>query len=97
MAGLNCPEWTCVRQSRRRSLPSGSEASHPRRAKTVGSRAGNGITNAGTPVFVRRLDGHMALANSLALKRAGVTRETKDPAGGLIVRDAKTGMAGCCH
>ena len=45
----------------------------------------------GRPVFVRRLDGHMALANSLALKRAGVTRETKDPAGGLIVRDRKTG------
>jgi predicted amidohydrolase YtcJ len=39
------------------------------------------------PVFVNRLDGHMALANSLALKLAGVTRETKDPAGGLVVRD----------
>lgn len=44
-----------------------------------------------TPVFVSRLDGHMALANSLALKLAGVTRETPDPAGGLIVRDSKTG------
>lgn len=44
-----------------------------------------------TPVFVSRLDGHMALANSLALKLAGVTRETKDPPGGLIVRDPKTG------
>ena len=44
-----------------------------------------------TPVFVNRLDGHMALANSLALKLAGVTRETKDPPGGLIVRDPKTG------
>ena len=33
----------------------------------------------------------MALANSLALKLAGVTRETVDPAGGLIVRDQKTG------
>ncbi len=44
-----------------------------------------------TPVFVSRLDGHMALANSLALKLAGVTRETPDPPGGLIVRDAKTG------
>jgi hypothetical protein len=43
------------------------------------------------PVFVNRLDGHMALANSLALKLAGVTKETKDPPGGLIVRDAKTG------
>jgi predicted amidohydrolase YtcJ len=41
-----------------------------------------------TPVFVSRLDGHMALANSLALKLAGVTRETPDPPGGLIVRDA---------
>ena len=40
------------------------------------------------PVFVNRLDGHMALANSLALKLAGVRRETKDPAGGLVVRDA---------
>ncbi|MFN2456145.1 MAG: amidohydrolase [Pyrinomonadaceae bacterium] len=44
-----------------------------------------------TPVFVNRLDGHMSLANSLALKLAGVTRETKDPPGGLIVRDPKTG------
>jgi predicted amidohydrolase YtcJ len=43
------------------------------------------------PVFVNRLDGHMALANSLALKLAGVTKETKDPPGGLIVHDAKTG------
>jgi len=44
-----------------------------------------------TPVFVSRLDGHMALANSLALKLAGITRATKDPDGGLIVRDQKTG------
>ena len=40
-----------------------------------------------TPVFVSRLDGHMALANSLALKLAGVTRQTADPPGGVIVRD----------
>ncbi len=40
------------------------------------------------PVFVNRLDGHMALANSLALKRAGITRTTPDPPGGTIVRDA---------
>jgi predicted amidohydrolase YtcJ len=30
----------------------------------------------------------MALANSLALKLAGITRETKDPPGGTIVRDS---------
>lgn len=40
------------------------------------------------PVFVNRLDGHMALANTLALKLAGVTRETKEVPGGLVVRDA---------
>ena len=39
-----------------------------------------------TPVFVSRLDGHMALANSRALELAGVTRETADPPGGTIVR-----------
>src|SRR5437899_3891506 len=43
------------------------------------------------PVFVNRLDGHMALANSLALKLANVTKNTKDVPGGLIVRDSKTG------
>ncbi|MFQ5568678.1 MAG: amidohydrolase [Rhodothermales bacterium] len=43
------------------------------------------------PVFVSRLDGHMALANSNALALAGVTRETPDPEGGTIVRDPETG------
>jgi predicted amidohydrolase YtcJ len=41
-----------------------------------------------TPVFLYRYDGHMSLANSLALKLAGVTRESKDPPGGVIVRDS---------
>jgi predicted amidohydrolase YtcJ len=40
------------------------------------------------PVFVRRLDGHMGVANTIALVRAGITRNTKDPDGGAIVRDA---------
>ncbi len=43
---------------------------------------------ADTPVFIFRYDGHMALANSLALKLAGVTAKTPDPPGGVIVRDA---------
>src|SRR5215212_989546 len=47
-----------------------------------------------TPVFVNRLDGHMALANSAALKLAGVTRETADPPGGVIVRDKNGEPAG---
>ncbi|HEY2001035.1 MAG TPA: amidohydrolase family protein, partial [Acidobacteriaceae bacterium] len=47
------------------------------------------------PVFIMRLDGHMGLANALAMKLAGVDRNTKDVPGGVIVRDADgnpTGM-----
>ena len=40
-----------------------------------------------TPVFVRRLDGHMGLANSKALELAGISASTPDVAGGEIVRD----------
>jgi predicted amidohydrolase YtcJ len=40
------------------------------------------------PVFVSRLDGHMALANTLALRLAGIDRDTRDPEGGTIVREA---------
>jgi predicted amidohydrolase YtcJ len=43
------------------------------------------------PVFVSRLDGHMALANSVVLRMAEITRDTQDPPGGTIVRDPKTG------
>jgi hypothetical protein len=41
------------------------------------------------PLWINRLDGHMALANSAALAAAGVTRNTRDVAGGTIVRDAR--------
>jgi predicted amidohydrolase YtcJ len=40
------------------------------------------------PVWVNRLDGHMALANSAALRAAKVTRASRDVAGGTVVRDA---------
>jgi hypothetical protein len=40
------------------------------------------------PVFLSRYDGHMSLANSVAMKLAGVTRDTPTPAGGEIVKDA---------
>src|SRR5918993_1623923 len=40
------------------------------------------------PVWINRLDGHMSLANSAALKAAGVTRATADIDGGEIVRGA---------
>ena len=41
------------------------------------------------PVWINRLDGHMSLANSVALKLAGVTRATRNVPGGAIVRDRK--------
>ena len=38
------------------------------------------------PVFVNRLDGHMALANAAAMRAAGVTPSTPAPFGGEITR-----------
>lgn len=45
----------------------------------------------GHPVFIKRYDIHMGLANSLALKLAHITRNTPEPAGGQIVKDPLTG------
>jgi predicted amidohydrolase YtcJ len=42
------------------------------------------------PMFFARVDGHIAIANSLALKIAGVTQSTADPAGGHILHDPQT-------
>jgi predicted amidohydrolase YtcJ len=47
-----------------------------------------------TPVFVMRYDGHMALANSIALRLAGITAATPDPPGGVIVRDSQGNPTG---
>src|SRR3954452_4581770 len=41
------------------------------------------------PVMIKRLDGHMSLANTVALKMAGVDKNTKDVPGGVIVRDSQ--------
>lgn len=42
-----------------------------------------------TPVFLTRVDGHAAWVNGAALRRAGITAATKDPAGGRILRDER--------
>jgi len=41
------------------------------------------------PAIFTRVDGHIAVANSAALKVAGITKDTQDPAGGKIDRDAR--------
>ena len=43
------------------------------------------------PMVFGRVDGHVAVANSLALKLAGITKATPDPRGAHIVRDPATG------
>jgi predicted amidohydrolase YtcJ len=44
-----------------------------------------------TPVFISRSDGHMGLANSLALKLAGIKMDSQNPDGGIILKDPDTG------
>jgi hypothetical protein len=43
------------------------------------------------PAYMECYDGHSGWANSKALALAGITKDTKDPENGVIVRDAKTG------
>ncbi|MGZ5025210.1 MAG: amidohydrolase, partial [Chthoniobacterales bacterium] len=43
------------------------------------------------PVFLTRADGHGAVANSAALRIAGITSETANPFGGEILKDKSTG------
>lgn len=49
------------------------------------------------PVFLTNRDGHGAWVNSAALRLAGITRETADPADGRIERDAAGVPTGTLH
>ena len=46
------------------------------------------------PVWIGRLDGHMGLANALAMREAKVSDATKDVSGGTVVRDASGAPTG---
>ena len=46
------------------------------------------------PVWINRLDGHMSLANSAALKAAGITDQVKAGEGGTVVKDRKERITG---
>lgn len=46
------------------------------------------------PVWLSRVDGHAGWANSAAMKLAGITRDTRDPADGRIERDAQGNPTG---
>jgi predicted amidohydrolase YtcJ len=46
------------------------------------------------PVYLTRVDGHAALVNKAAMDAAGLSRATKDPPGGRIIRDAAGNPSG---
>ena len=46
------------------------------------------------PVYLTRVDGHAGWANKAALDIAGITKDTPDPEGGRIIRDAKGNPTG---
>ncbi len=46
------------------------------------------------PVWLSRVDGHAAWVNTKALQLAGITRDTKDPVGGQILRDPQGNPTG---
>jgi predicted amidohydrolase YtcJ len=46
------------------------------------------------PVILQRVDGHVSWANTLALQKAGITRATRTPEGGEILRDAQNDPTG---
>jgi predicted amidohydrolase YtcJ len=58
------------------------------------SRADLDQVTAGHPALLRRVDGHMSVANSAALAAANITAATPDPAGAKIDRDASGNPTG---
>lgn len=46
------------------------------------------------PVYLGRIDGHAVWVNQRVMVMAGITKETRDPAGGRIVRDARGNPTG---
>jgi predicted amidohydrolase YtcJ len=43
------------------------------------------------PIYITHVSDHLFVANSLALKMAGITKDTPKPNGGVIEKDPKTG------
>jgi predicted amidohydrolase YtcJ len=58
-------------------------------SKTLPTKADLDAVTGSHPAFLVRVDGHIAIANSAAMSAAGITRETPDPQGGRIDRDAQ--------
>ena len=63
-------------------------------SKTLPTKADLDAVTGNHPAFFVRVDGHIAIANSAALAAAGITRDTPDPQGGRIDRDAQGNATG---
>ena len=63
-------------------------------SKTLPTKADLDSMTGNHPAFFVRVDGHIAIANSAALAAAGITRDTPNPQGGKIDRDANGGATG---
>lgn len=48
----------------------------------------------GRPIYMTRVDGHAAWVNTSAMSKAGISRETPDPSGGLIIKDRRGNPSG---
>jgi predicted amidohydrolase YtcJ len=57
-------------------------------SKTLPTRQDIDAVSAGHPAILSRTDGHILVANTAALAAAHITRDTPDPPGGKIDRDA---------
>ncbi|HEX2473339.1 MAG TPA: amidohydrolase [Lacipirellulaceae bacterium] len=66
----------------------GGEWDHTRWGGELPSRDWIDSVTPETPVWINRLDGHMALANSAAMRAARIGHDVADVSGGEIVRDA---------
>ena len=62
--------------------------------KTLPTRQDIDAVTGTHPAIFSRVDGHIAVVNTAALKAAGITRETKDPMGGRFDRDAQGELTG---
>jgi predicted amidohydrolase YtcJ len=92
-------EFTARIKAYAATLPPGSwitggDWDHENWGGELPSRAWIDSVTPNNPVWIARLDGHMSLANSAALRAADVRRDAKDVDGGTIVRDAAGELTG---
>jgi predicted amidohydrolase YtcJ len=57
-------------------------------SKKLPTRRELDTVSAGHPLYLERTDGHIAIANTAALKASGITADTPNPQGGAIDHDA---------